>query len=286
MHDHLVHPLPHWWDLSDPTPEVLRGIADRFGLHQSSVQDCLDPEHFPKIERVGDTLFMIIRCFDSAAPSDADDLLGLTRKIAFFLTKDNLITIHRADQPFIKEIRERVQANQTPFEITVRLMKKSVESFIPYLEKLEQQIEVLERELMVRSQQGELLALYGLRAKLNVVKRLSMHANGPSPWLTDLRESSEELWRYCDELMDDVQNLLALHLALSSHRTNEIMRFLTVVSLFFFPLTFIVGVYGMNFKFMPELEWRFGYPAVWVVMIVVSILIYWKVRAKGWLTRE
>jgi magnesium transporter len=75
-------------------------------------------------------------------------------------------------------------------------------------------------------------------------------------------------------------------LALSSHRTNEIMRFLTVVSLFFFPLTFIVGVYGMNFRFMPELEWRYGYALVWFVMLTVSILIYWKVRTKGWLTRE
>jgi magnesium transporter len=298
--DQLEHPRENWWDLRDPTPEILRGIADRFGLHPTSVQDCLDPEHFPKIEMVGDTLFIILRCYDSKAPAGADELLTLTRKLAFFLRGDHLITIHRGDQPFLNDLRNK--AKHSPLnaqETAVRLMKGCVESFLPYLEYIEQQIEALEKHLVTRPpDRGELLTLYQLRSKLNVVKRQGMHANAvirefttvyatnPGPWLTDLRESAEQLWLYCDEVMEDVQNLLSLHLALSSHRTTEVMRVLTVVSLFFFPLTFIVGIYGMNFRFMPELEWRYGYAATWGVMILVSILIYWKVRQKGWLNRE
>lgn len=297
--DNLLHPNKHWWDLTDPTPEVLGGIADRFGLHRTSVQDCLDPEHFPKIEKVNDTLFMIVRCFDAHAPADADDLLSLTRKVAFFLGKDFLITVHRGDQPFLEEARRRVDESQSPHEITVRLMKRATESFIPYLERLEQSTETLERELVSSPpQRAELLALYDLRSRLSVVKRQAMHtmvvikefstvhSPGPSPWLTDLRESAEGLWQYCDELMEDVQNLLSLHLSLSSHRTNEVMRFLTVVSLFFLPLTFIVGIYGMNFEFMPELKWRYGYLSSWGLMAAVCGFIYYKVRSKGWLDRE
>lgn len=297
--DNLLHPTQQWWDLADPTPEVLGGIADRFGLHRTSVQDCLDPEHFPKIEKVNDVVFIIIRCFDAHAPADADDLLSLTRKIAIFLGKDFLITIHRGDQPLLVELRAKAEASQTPHELTIRLMKKATESFIPYLERLEQQMENLERELVTRPpQRDELLTLYGLRSRLSVVKRQAMHtlvvikefstihSPGPSPWLTDLRESAEGLWQYCDELMEDVQNLLSLHLSLSSHRTNEVMRFLTVVSLFFLPLTFIVGIYGMNFEFMPELHWKYGYLSSWLLMVAVSVFIYWKVRKKGWLDRE
>ena len=297
--DNLLHPTPQWWDLADPTPEVLGGIADRFNLHRTSVQDCLDPEHFPKIEKVGDVLFMIIRCFDAHATAEADDLLSLTRKIAFFLGKDFLITIHRGDQPFLVDARRLAEADQTPHEITVRLMKKATESFTPYLERLEQQMENLERELVTRPpQRSELLILYGLRSRLSVVKRQAMHtlvvikefstihSPGPSPWLTDLRESAEGLWQYCDELMEDVQNLLSLHLSLSAHRTNEVMRFLTVVSLFFLPLTFIVGIYGMNFEFMPELRWKYGYLSSWLVMGAVCIFIYIKVRSKSWLESE
>lgn len=297
--DNLLHPTPQWWDLADPTPEVLGGIADRFGLHRTSVQDCLDPEHFPKIEKVGDTLFMIVRCFDIHAPADADDLLSLTRKLAFFLGKDFLITVHRGDQPFMEDARNKVDQDQSPHEITIRLMKRATESYIPYLERLEQSMEILERELVSRPpHKGELVTLYGLRSRLSVVKRQSLHtltvikefstihSPGPSPWLTDLRESAEGLWQYCDELMEDVQNLLSLHLSLSSHRTNEVMRFLTVVSLFFLPLTFIVGIYGMNFKFMPELNWKYGYASCWLLMATVCIIIYYKVRNKGWLDRD
>jgi magnesium transporter len=263
------------------------------------VQDCLDPEHFPKIEKVGDTVFMIVRCFDHEAPPDAEDLLELTRKVAFFLGKDFLITIHRADQPFLKDARDRVEADQGPHEITVRLMKKAIESYNTYLEKSEQEIEKLERQLLGRSPTSkELIALYELRSRLSVVKRQAWHTLGvvkefitvyspaPTPWLTDLRESAEGLWQYCDELMEDVQNLLGLHIALSGHRTNEVMRFLTVVSLFFLPLTFIVGVYGMNFEFMPELGWQWGYAGVWMLMFAVSGFIYWKVKTKGWLSRD
>lgn len=297
--DGVTRPLPHWWDLTDPSPEVLEDVAERFNLHRTSVQDCLDPEHFPKIEKVGDTIFLIIRCLDYDHPAGADDLLTLTRKIAFFLGKDFLITIHRGDQPFIHTIREMVDESQTAHDIMMRLIKKAVESFNPFLEKLEQQIESLERELSTRPpRRDELLALYGIRSRLSVIKRqawhtvgvvrefATVHSPGRSPWLTDLRESAEGLWQYCDELMEDVQNLISLHLALSSHRTNEVMRFLTVVSLFFLPLTFIVGIYGMNFEFMPEIHWRYGYQSSWFLMISVSAYIYWKVRKRGWLDRE
>jgi magnesium transporter len=88
---------------------------------------------------------------------------------------------------------------------------------------------------------------------------------------------------YADELVDDVNNLLSVQLALASHRTNEVVRVLTVFSVFFLPLTFIVGVYGMNFQFMPELRERWGYPSVLAGMAVVTLAIYVWFRRRGWL---
>jgi magnesium transporter len=131
-----------------------------------------------------------------------------------------------------------------------------------------------------------------------VIKRLAWHSQSvvkewstvyapkPNPWIQDLKETSEQLYHYLDEMMEDTQNLLSLHISLSSQKTNEVMRFLTVVSLFFMPLTFIVGVYGMNFDHMPELNHPYGYWAVWIFMVLVSLFIFYKVHQKGWLHRD
>jgi magnesium transporter len=104
-----------------------------------------------------------------------------------------------------------------------------------------------------------------------------------SPFLTDVRENAETLYFATDELLEDVQHLLSLELAAADHETNEVMRVLTVFAAFFLPLTFIVGIYGMNFDLMPELRWPLGYPLVLLVMAAVSVAIYVWFRRRGWL---
>ena len=96
-------------------------------------------------------------------------------------------------------------------------------------------------------------------------------------------ERIESLHTWADEIHDNVSNLLTVQLNLASHRTNEVMRILTVFSAFFLPLTFLVGVYGMNFEFMPELSRRWAYPAVWGVMVIITLGIYIWFRRRGWL---
>jgi magnesium transporter len=124
------------------------------------------------------------------------------------------------------------------------------------------------------------------RHTLETVKRMTTSAEDhlpSSPFLNDLKENAETLYFATDEIMEDVNNLLSLELAAADHDTNEVMRVLTVFSAFFLPLTFIVGVYGMNFDVMPELRWVFGYPLVLGVMAAVCVTIYLWFHRKGWL---
>jgi magnesium transporter len=118
---------------------------------------------------------------------------------------------------------------------------------------------------------------------LDAVQRLVPASEPTAPLYQDLRENAESMHYYADELVDDVNNLLSIQLALASHRTNEVVRILTVFSVFFLPLTFIVGVYGMNFEYMPELRERWGYPAVLAGMGVVTLAIFLWFRSRGWL---
>jgi magnesium transporter len=99
----------------------------------------------------------------------------------------------------------------------------------------------------------------------------------------DAQENVESIHFYADELLDDANTLLSVQLALASHRTGEVMRVLTVFSVFFLPLTFIVGIYGMNFHYMPELRHRLGYPGVMIGMGFVTLVIYLWFRRRGWL---
>jgi len=103
--------------------------------------------------------------------------------------------------------------------------------------------------------------------------------------LRELEQWSLRITAYADELLDDANTLLNVQLALASQRTSEVMRVLTVFSVFFLPLTFIVGVYGMNFNYMPELRERWGYPAVLLAMAMVTFAIHRWFRVRGWLRR-
>jgi magnesium transporter len=104
-----------------------------------------------------------------------------------------------------------------------------------------------------------------------------------SPRLNDLRENAESLYFATDEILEDAHSLLSLTLAAADHESNQITKVLTIFAAFFLPLTFIVGVYGMNFDVMPELRWRYGYPLTLAAMAAISFAIYLWFRRKGWM---
>ncbi|MBU6375449.1 MAG: hypothetical protein KGQ59_05595 [Bdellovibrionales bacterium] len=284
-----------WQDVQITDPKILYALAERHALHPSAVQDCLDPAHYPKIERFGDTAFLILRYCDPEASAESDTLLSLTRKMAFFFKDKFLLTVHRGEAAFLKGISGS-DASITPL---LGILKGCLDSYKPLLDSVEKEVEEIERNIFSRKlTRQEILRIHRNRSKLSVLKRLMMHTtmvmqntsnlipDVQGPWIQDLKETSEAYFRIADEMMEDVQNLLELQISLAAQRTNEVMRFLTVVSLFFLPLTFIVGVYGMNFRSMPELSSDWGYPGVWLLMILVSVGIYRWVRRSGWLSPE
>jgi magnesium transporter len=291
-----------WLDVVNPTSEELDEIARKYGLHPTSVLDCLDPEHLPKYERIGETSFFIVRAFDERSEPSAETIQQLTRKIAAFYGDKFLITIHRKDLPFIAQLREshiqRAKTREMRLSyIITDLINAVVTSYEKPLEEAEATTEVFEVNLFdPKRADPPLQRIHVLKRRVNLIKRLLwqtvvvVHKMAPSfernaPLFQDAAENAESYHFYADELLDEVNNLLSIHLAMASHKTNEVMRVLTVFSAFFLPLTFIVGVYGMNFDFMPELHSRVGYPLVMLTMLGVSAAIFIWFRRRGWLRR-
>lgn len=287
-----------WLDVVDPTPEELACLSRDYGLHPTLVADCLQPFHLPKYEQSGDVTFIIVRAFDENASVTETSVQALTRKIALFLGERFLITVHRKDQSFMVPIREKYSAAKAPMHLQVILLEillASVETYHRLLEIAEQEAHAFESTVLSDHQDAAHWdAFFHTQARLTVTKRLfwhirdavlkfEPHASAILPIRQDLRERLESLQFFADTLLDDLRNLLAVQLGLVSHGTNKVMRTLTVFSVIFMPLTFIVGVYGMNFQHMPELGWRYGYAAILAVLgITAGALGIW-FHKKGWL---
>jgi magnesium transporter len=289
-----------WLDVVHPSREELAEVARRYALHPTSVQDCLDPEHLPKYERIGTVSFIIVRAVDAEAPHDGASMQDMTRKVAVFFGAGFLITIHRKDQPFLTELEAAYRAepaNRDPLmpRLLLDLINAAIATYERPLGQAETAIGEFETTVFQEEElTGLLRRIYLEKRRVSQMKRMLLHmldtvvkllpaAEASAPLYQDLRENAQSMYVYADELLDDVNILLSIQLALASHRTNEVVRVLTVFSVFFLPLTFIVGVYGMNFRFMPELGLRWGYPAVWVVMAAVTLAIYLWFRRRGWL---
>jgi len=293
-----------WLDLVEPSKRDLEEVALRYGLTPTAVQDCLDPVHLPKFELFNGTTFAILRAQDEHADPTADTVQALTRKVAIFWGEEFLITIHRKDQPYLTAVMEHWRGRALHgrertgivAELLVDITNAVVLSYEAPLVESETRVDGFEAKLMAEHDVADLLRqMYHMKRRLALSKRLlwrtmSITARLPSfgertgPLMQDLRENAESMHFYAEELLEDINNLLHMQLALAAHRTNEVMQVLTVFSAFFLPLTFIVGIYGMNFDYMPELSQRYGYLVIWGVMVLVSLLIWRWFRRRGWLT--
>jgi magnesium transporter len=287
-----------WIDVTDPSREELDELAERYGLHSTSVQDCLDPEHLPKHERIGPVVFVIVRSYDEAAPGTAESTRDLTRKLAIFAGDGFVLSIHRKPQPYLTEIKHRLPAalpaEDAAYSLLPLLIVSAVETFWQPLEEAEEAVGKHEETIFAsRDVRRVVREVYLLKRRVTVIRWMARHTmeviqrlrspERSAPLLQDAREEAESLYFAADELLEDVNSLLNMQLSLSAHQTNHVIRILTLFSVFFMPLTFIVGVYGMNFEHMPELKWRFGYAGAWGVMIATTVGIYTWFRRKGWL---
>lgn len=291
-----------WVDVVGPSRAELLALAEEFGLHATSVADCLDPEHLPKHERIGEATFLILRAYDEASDQEAGDLHAMTRKVAIFYRADLVLTIHRKDQPVLVGVRERYQggeaAEPTLTGVVSELVLAAINSYERPLEAMEASLDAFEVEVFdPKNSRPSFRRIHFLKRRVALIKRVLWQtitatqklvppAERAQPYFQDLRESAEAMHFWADQLLEEAHNLVNVQLAMATHRTNEVMRVLTVFAAFFFPLTFIAGVYGMNFAVMPELTWPLGYPIVLAVMGGVSLATFFWFRRRGWIGRR
>ena len=286
----------NWIDLIAPDKGELDAIIQIHNLPATAVEDCLEPEHLPKIEIFDSCIFIITRHFDKQSSKDADTPQELTRKIAFFITADTIITIQRQEPEFWQKMVQDLANKKckSPQELVVNMIYWVFDSYDGFLNDATNQLEILESRIFHQNTGTQTLQkINEIKKRVSIVKHMLSNTQSvvhrfpvtkdTKTLVQDLKEELEAVIFRATSLMEESTNLLQLYISLASHRTNDIMRVLTIFSVFFMPLTFIVGVYGMNFTHMPELQTKYGYFVIWGLMIAVSIGIYLWFKSRGWL---
>jgi magnesium transporter len=272
-------------------------LAAKYKLPAPAVLDCLQSDHLPKFEVFDDYTFVIFRMFDSAGKPNPSNFQQLTRKLAIFFNEKFLLTIHRSNTDIVEHVAKKYCGDtivKTPFDIVCKIYKNVLETFQIPLRDIDKQVDVYEQNIFLKKRIPDLLkTLYQIKRKAYLIKRLNLINKSViealplnhkrSPYYSDMHDYFVSIDTLTEEIYDSINSILHLYLAISSQKTNEVMRILTAFSAFFLPLTFIVGVYGMNFAYMPELDMHWAYPAVLGVMAIITIGIYIWFRRRGWL---
>jgi magnesium transporter len=286
-----------WIDVLNPSQDEMQQLSDEYKLNNHAVRDCMQPQHLPKYELVDDVHFLILRFFAKDRNKPIATIQEITNKIAIFYTDKFIITIHKSEAAFLNDVRTRfvdTKKCDSVSDILIKIIWEDLETFDEPVTKLSEKLDSFESAVMLKQTSPDLTQeLYKLKHEASVCHKILMLMQEPinhmepkksdRAAIQDMKDQYLKMLTLYSQVLDDVTNLMNLYMSLSAKRTNEVMRVLTVFSVFFMPLTFIVGVYGMNFKFMPELSWRLGYPLVMIFMAIVTIIIYFWFKRKRWL---
>jgi magnesium transporter len=277
-----------WIDIENPIKEDLEKIAKDHGLKFYLIKDSLEKGHLPKYEKANHINFFIFRAYTSDIKLQIDEVGEMSNKIAFFVFEDKLITIHRAHFNFLQVLEEKhIKIN----ELFLKIVKLMLDTFQKPTFDLSNKISEIERIIFLKDHRKVLLEeLYFIKSQSRILKKVlhitqnvmeqSAENLSHSYQYQDIKDKLLNLLTYNEESVENANQLMTTYLSISDQKNNEVVRLLTIFSAFFLPLTFIAGVYGMNFKLMPELYWKWGYYFSLLLMTAVVIVIYIWFRRK------
>lgn len=282
-----------WIDVSNPSEAEIKQISKQFKLHKYTLRDCLQPDHLPKNENLGNMQFAITRILLNDIPVESHTVQGISSKVAIFYNADLVVTVHRIKQPFLKKIFE-ASTYDSSIELVTKINWYILQSYENTVSSLSKNIDDYEEMIFLKPLTKEILKdLYLIRRKASVCMKLVLLTkevinkipveNNDIVVLQDLKDLHLKLSTLFEQAHEDSTHLLDIYLSLSSKNSNEVMKVLTIFSVFLLPPTFIVGLYGMNFAFMPELHYKWSYPIVILIIIAITVIVYLWFKRKKWL---
>lgn len=282
-------------------PDFIETLGKSYNIHHLFLEDILNTAQRPKMDDLEDGLFIVMKAFTLNAGDDTT----AAEQISFILGKNYVISLQEGNTDIFEPVRNRLRSAKGrirglgPDYLLYALMDTVVDHYFSVLEVLGERIEVLEDELLTDHARETLPRMHILRRELLSLKKMAwplrevigaMLRSETGLIRQATRFYVRDLYDHIIQVVDSLENyrelasaLLEIYLSSASNRMNEVMKVLTIIATIFIPITFIAGVYGMNFEYMPELKWRWGYVLVWGVMIVMIVVMLSYFKKKKWL---
>jgi magnesium transporter len=288
-----------WIGLYRPTEEEFSSVAGEFGLHELAVEDATEAHQRPKLERYGGTLFVVLK---PARYLDEEERVEFG-EVHVFVGEDFVVTVRHGEAPDLGTVRKRLEAEpdllrRGPETILHAIMDRVVDDYAPVVGGLGNDIQEIEAEVFGGSPNVS-RRIYELSREVIEFQRATEPLDG---MLGDLiREETievdQEVRRYLRDVRDHVlqvterlagfrellQNILSVNLTLASLAQNEEVKKISAWAAILFAPTLVGTIYGMNFRYMPELNWLLGYPFALVLMALISLTLYLVFKRRGWL---
>ncbi len=282
--------------------EVIEKIGKHFDMHPLILEDIVNTEQRPKIEDYGNYVFVILKMLYLDEKKEGIQ----AEQISLIIGPKFVISFQEdKERDVFDTIRQRIRSGKGrirkmgPDYLAYSLIDAIVDSYFVILEEIGELTEDLEEEVISDPSPKTSKAIHSLKREMIFLRRCvwplrevirgletsesSLIKEGTKVYLRDVYDHTIQVIDNVETFRDVISGMVDVYLSSVSNKMNEIMKVLTIFSTIFIPLTFVVGVYGMNFKFFPELEWKYSYPILWAIMISIGVgmLIYF--RKQKWI---
>lgn len=286
-----------WIDCENPSNEDIQYLHQHFAIDPLLIEDMKVANHLPKYEEHTGIQFFLTRENTKLERTALNTMSDISTKLGIYILENTIITIHRIKNKSIVEYEKEISQEKTPITketIALNLALKVLESFDEESKRILDIVDQIENEVFLNNKgNGNVIRkLYRLKRKSGLNFRLLSIS---SDWvnnfkkldisetqLVDLQDKYKDALNIFDHLNAQITQLISLYLALSDQKANQVMKILAMYSVYFLPITFIAGVYGMNFENMPELQTQMGYFVTLGVMALIVIITFFYFRQKKW----
>ena len=290
-----------WIDIEGVTEEDTKLLSDVCGFHPLAVEDCVSRNiHPPKIDDFEDYLFVIVHGINYCIESDVVE----TTELALFVGKNYVVTTHDVPMRSISSVLDRIQKDDRLMRrgadfLTHDVIDALVDNIMPTIDEMNDKSVTVEAEALHDPGKETLATIMQLKRSILALERVMSPQRGiidrfsrgeyaligekAGIYYRNIFDHLLRIEMLTYNLRDMVESTLSTYLSSVSNRMNEVMKVLTLIATIFIPLTFIAGIYGMNFANMPELQWRYGYFGILIVMAVIGISLAVYFKRRRWL---